>query len=120
VIEPLAMSGLWFVVALMFSLVDADFANARFAVVGLLSKTTLDAAVFGLVRGEHAPLLAWPLSLLRDCLMLSAWLRACVSRTVEWRGNRLRIGRGTQLTPLTTWDAASLPAEQSATYSVRL
>jgi hypothetical protein len=37
---------------------------------------------------------------MRDCLLLALWCVALLRRTIVWRGNRRRIGRGTTLMPV--------------------
>lgn len=99
-LEPATAAGLWFSLALLASVIDSDGLGVRIAIAGLVTKTTLDALLFGFVRGEQAALLTWPIALTRDCLWIVLWLQACVSRSVHWRGNRLRVGRGSRLTPV--------------------
>ncbi len=36
---------------------------------------------------------------LKDVLLFAAWAQGLVRRTVEWRGNRLRVGPGSKLVP---------------------
>lgn len=38
-----------------------------------------------------------PVVALKDALLFITWANGLVSRTVEWRGNRLRVGAGSQL-----------------------
>ena len=50
--------------------------------------------------GRSATFFRRALAPLRDCLLLALWCVALVRRTVVWRGNRRRIGRGTVLVRL--------------------
>ena len=54
------------------------------------------------------------LGALKDLLIGAVWPYACVSRTIEWRGVRLRIGKGSVLSPLKV-----LPAEPAALATAR-
>ncbi len=109
-LEPVAFSGFWFALALTLSLVGDRSDAAQLALSGLLTKAALDVMLLAFVRDAQPTLLAWPLSVARDCLMVAVWLHACGSRTVRWRGNRLRLGRGTVLTPIASTHAADTTA----------
>lgn len=76
-------------------------ALAGYALGGIAWKALADAALFWHVRRERPPSAALALVPLRDCLLLALWCVALVRRTVVWRGNRRRIGRGTVLMPVT-------------------
>lgn len=69
-----------------------------FGVVGY--KATVDAWLLRRVRGHGLAPRYLPCLVLRDLLMPWLWLRALVSRTTEWRGQRFRLRRGSQLTPI--------------------
>jgi ceramide glucosyltransferase len=56
-----------------------------------------DAAAWLVLRGPRGLAAAAPLGLLKDALVLGAWLAAPWKRRVSWRGNRLRISAGTRL-----------------------
>jgi ceramide glucosyltransferase len=36
---------------------------------------------------------------LKDALIAYAWLHGLCARTIDWRGNRLRVGPGTVILP---------------------
>lgn len=89
--------------ALLTSGLDPRFA-AVFAAHAVL-KAAGDAYLLGRTRG--APM-AWrylALAPLRDVLMVAVWPYAAVSRSIEWRGVRLRLGWNTRLRP----DDGALP-----------
>ncbi len=72
-----------------------------------LTKATIDVAVFRLLRPEPGSWLALPAVLLKDALLFVAWCNGLFSRTVDWRGTRLRVLPGTRLVPV----EASAPVE---------
>jgi ceramide glucosyltransferase len=73
-----------------------------FAAVALMAvtKATLDVAVFRLLRAEPVSWRAVPAVLLKDVLLFVAWANGLFSRTVDWRGTRLRVLPGTRLAPV--------------------
>lgn len=72
-----------------------------FFVAGLLLKWGSDAHVLSLVRGQRLKLNELGCWLCKDVMLLGIWLLGAVKRTVVWRGNTLRIGRGSELFPAT-------------------
>jgi ceramide glucosyltransferase len=72
-----------------------------FFAVGLLLKLASDAHVLARVRGEGLRLAELPCWLCKDLMVLGIWAFGAVKRTVVWRGNVLRIGRGSELFPAT-------------------
>ncbi len=78
----------------------ASSAGAWFAWAGFVGfKVLVDAHLARRLRGEP---FAWRHVLLvpfKDLLMVGVWLHATCSRTVVWRGRRLRFGRGSVLRP---------------------
>lgn len=82
--------------------------DPRFGVI-LLAHATLKAAgdAYLLGRTRGAPM-AWKhrvLAPVRDVLMMAIWPYAAFSRSIEWRGVRLRLGWNTRLRP----DEGALP-----------
>ena len=68
------------------------------AVIGTwIGKAALDAATARTLRGRGFGLRILWLSPLKDVLFLYGFLRALGEDTVEWRGNRLRVGPGSRL-----------------------
>jgi hypothetical protein len=63
-------------------------------------KTSVDTWLLSHVRGQALPLHYLPCFALRDLLQPWLWLNALVSRTTEWRGQRFRLTRGSQLIAL--------------------
>jgi ceramide glucosyltransferase len=87
--------------------VSADFdalIGALFALQVAL-KTAIDGQLVRWVRGTPMALrhLAW--APIKDLLMLAVWCYSIFSRSVEWRGVRLRMGPDSQLLP----DEGALP-----------
>jgi ceramide glucosyltransferase len=76
----------------------AELALACMAGVGV--KVLADGAVLSALAGRRVPLrrLAWIPT--KDLMIAGVWLAAPFLDTVAWRGNRLRIGRGSRLSPL--------------------
>lgn len=70
-----------------------------FFVLGLLLKLASDAHVLARVRGDRLRLAELPCWLCKDLMLLGIWAAGAVKRTVVWRGNVLRIGRGSELFP---------------------
>jgi len=69
------------------------------AIVIVLGKTLLDRAALRAVRGRDMGAKGMLLGPLKDLLMLGVWPYAAVSRSIEWRGVKLRMGWGTKLRP---------------------
>jgi ceramide glucosyltransferase len=73
-----------------------------FAAVGFVAvtKALIDVAVFRLLRPEPVSWKAVPAVLLKDALLFVAWCNGLFSRTVDWRGSRLKVLPGTRLVPV--------------------
>ena len=56
-----------------------------------------DGALAARMRGRLLPPWSWALIPVKDLLFLGVWLVAAFRRRVTWRGNALRIGRGSEL-----------------------
>lgn len=78
-----------------------ELALAAAAVGGIAAKVAADGAILGRLAGRRmlpARRLVWvPL---KDLLIFAVWLAAPFRNTVDWRGNKVRIGRGSRLFPL--------------------
>jgi ceramide glucosyltransferase len=70
-----------------------------FFLLGLLFKLVSDAHVLSRVRGGRLRLAELPCWLCKDLMLLGIWVAGAVKRTVVWRGNVLRIGPGSELSP---------------------
>ncbi|MES1185371.1 MAG: ceramide glucosyltransferase [Myxococcales bacterium] len=83
---------------------EVGFASRRgmlaFFVGGLLLKLASDAHVLSRVRGARLRLRELPCWLCKDLMLLGIWALGAVKRTVVWRGNVLRIGPGSELSPV--------------------
>ncbi len=70
------------------------------AAVGIVvGKMVLDRVALRAVRGRDMGVVGMLLGPLKDVLMLGVWPYAAVSRSIEWRGVKLRMGWGTKLRP---------------------
>jgi ceramide glucosyltransferase len=88
-----------------------------FAVAGAVAcvKAVLDVGVFRLLRPEPVSWSALPVVLLKDALLFVAWCHGLFSRTVQWRGTRLRVLPGTRLAVVAApLRPALVPAEVSS------
>jgi ceramide glucosyltransferase len=74
------------------------FFGIAFASV-LVVKAIADAYLVKLTRGTPMALRHQLLAPLRDVVMLAIWPYAAFSRSIEWRGARLRLGWNTRLRP---------------------
>jgi ceramide glucosyltransferase len=84
-------------------LILAAFAEPHIALAAILLvplKCAADGVVASRLRAEPIAWRQLPLIPLKDLLMLGVWVEAAFRRTVSWRGNRMRIGAGSRLTPL--------------------
>ncbi|SEU06587.1 ceramide glucosyltransferase [Stigmatella erecta] len=88
-----------------------------FALAGAVAclKALLDVAVLRLLRPEPVSWGALPVVFLKDALLFVAWCNGLFSRTVQWRGTRLRVLPGTRLAPEAIPSSPALvPAEVAA------
>ncbi|HEY8019712.1 MAG TPA: glycosyltransferase [Thermoanaerobaculia bacterium] len=79
--------------------------SASIALAGVLLKVASDARLARrLGRALPARDLAWiPV---KDLLVFGLWVAAAFRTTIEWRGQRLRVERGSRLVPLDVLEAA--------------
>lgn len=67
-----------------------------------LAKLVHDVTVFHLSRpGQPTPWAVLPAVLLKDALLFVAWTNGLFARTLDWRGNKLRVLPGSRLVPPT-------------------
>jgi len=72
--------------------------TAPWLVASTLLQTITAATSLWALRGRLALWSCVPcIEILRTLMIAACWLNACVSRTVDWRGNTLTIGRATTL-----------------------
>lgn len=95
--EPL---GSPFVVALGASLWLPSPIAARCVVLTALLQTVVAAAAVHAIRGRPMALRHALLEPLRALLLQICWLRACVSRRVEWRGHPFLVQAQSRLVPV--------------------
>lgn len=69
--------------------------------LGITLRLWADCRAWRRMRGEPAPLSAVLLALPKDVLVLGLWFVAAVRRTIDWRGNLLRVGPGSRLERVT-------------------
>lgn len=88
-----------------------------FAAVGFVAgtKALIDVAVFRLLRPEPVSWMAVPAVLLKDALLFVAWCNGLFSRTVDWRGNRLKVLPGTRLVPVEAQASLELAPSEAGT-----
>jgi ceramide glucosyltransferase len=68
----------------------------------LLAKLVHDVTIFHLSRpGQTTPWRTVPAVLLKDLLLFVAWTNGLFARSVDWRGNKLRVLPGSRLVPPT-------------------
>jgi ceramide glucosyltransferase len=86
------------------------------ALLGVVLKITLDAALWSRMRGER---LSWRCACIvpfKDVLATWTWIAGGIRRTVDWRGHRMRIGAGTRLesiqAPAAACDARLTPVNR--------
>ncbi|WP_224249461.1 ceramide glucosyltransferase [Hyalangium gracile] len=87
-----------------------------FAAVAALAmtKAAIDVTVFRMLRPEPVSWRTVPAVLIKDALLFVAWCNGLFSRTVDWRGTRLRVLPGTRLAPVETRAPLALsPSEAS-------
>ncbi len=94
--EPL-LNPIPFLLALAFA---ADGALAVAAVAGIAVKAALDPLLARSLRGEALPLRSLLWIPVKDLLIAGIWSAGLFRRTISWRGNRLRVGAGSVLTPV--------------------
>ncbi|MFT3921087.1 MAG: glycosyltransferase [Myxococcales bacterium] len=82
---------------------ETSFGYALLGMVAL--KTAIDGQLVKLVRGAPMKLQHLVLGPVKDAIMFGVWVYASFSRSVEWRGIRLRLGADSQLLP----DEGALP-----------
>ncbi|MFY0530526.1 ceramide glucosyltransferase [Archangium gephyra] len=78
------------------------------------AKLIHDVSVFRALRpGQPTPAMAVPAVLLKDMLLFVAWVNGLFARSVDWRGNKLRVMAGSRLVPPTSAPVQSLPTAEA-------
>lgn len=102
--EPLLLPTPWLVGAAVSSLLShgAPRASAAFliAVLALSMRSVAEILFAGRLRGNPYDLASLPLVLVKDAVVLTAWVVGWFKTTASWRGTEFRIGRGSTLSPL--------------------
>lgn len=85
----------WSLLAVLFS----GFAPTTLALFALsiALKLALDSVMLRVARGEGLRLKFLLLSPIKDLLIFGTWFYAAVSRSVVWRGRKLRFGKDSEL-----------------------
>ncbi|NVJ01234.1 glycosyltransferase [Myxococcus sp. AM009] len=84
--------------------------TAALCLVVALGKVAVDLSTVRALRPQPLSWDAVPAVFAKDVLLFAAWSYALFSRTVSWRGTRLRVGRGTRLMPVRTAGPPPEPA----------
>jgi len=99
--EPLLNPTPFLLLSLVQALADSGGAvRALAAGGGLALKLALDGRLARRLRGAPLPASGYAVLPLKDLLVFALWLAAVFRRTVEWRGHRLRVERGSRLRPV--------------------
>ncbi len=96
--EPLLNPVPWLLGLLALGLGEAPVWAAS-ALAGLGVKIGADAWLARRLRGAALPLRALAWIPVKDLLVAAVWVAGACRSTICWRGNRLRVGRGSLLTP---------------------
>jgi ceramide glucosyltransferase len=107
--EPLLVPTLWFVAAAVMACVahsdERSPVIALLALVALAVRAASEVFFVRRLRDDRFDAAVVPLVLLKDAVVLGAWVVGWFKTTASWRGTEFRIGRGSVLGPLTR-DAA--------------
>lgn len=97
--EPLLNPVPFLLGLLALAVASGDRVFATAALVGLGTKLTADKVLSSRLRGEALPLRSLLWVPVKDVLILGVWAVGLFRRTICWRGNRLRVGSGSVLSP---------------------
>lgn len=88
----------------LVGVVLGGFRPAMLATYGVIVaiKVALDVFVLRKTRGHGLRLRHLALAPIKDLLMAAVWPYSAVSRSVEWRGVKLKVGRMSKLSPVTS------------------
>jgi ceramide glucosyltransferase len=81
--------------------------GAGLALAGIAVKIAADALLARRLRGEALPLRSLLWIPVKDLLIAGVWSVGLFRRTICWRGNRLRVGPGSLLTPAENAEVAA-------------
>lgn len=84
--------------AALTSLGDVRFLAYLLGLVVL--KTAMELILMHRLRGYTLPVRYWWLTPFREMVLVVMWIYASFSRTVTWRGQPMRVGRGSALEPI--------------------
>ncbi|WP_426753290.1 ceramide glucosyltransferase [Myxococcus sp. Y35] len=98
--------------ALLGALLAPSSQTAAVCLCVALGKVAVDLSTVRALRAQPLTWDAVPAVFAKDALLFTAWVYALFSRTVNWRGTRLRVGRGTRLVPLRTAGLEAAPSRR--------
>jgi ceramide glucosyltransferase len=98
--EPLLLPTPWLVAAAAASVLSHTAELFLIAVLGLTVRSVVEVVFAGRLRRAAYDLGALPLVLVKDAIVLVAWVVGWFKTTASWRGTEFRIGRGSSLSPL--------------------
>lgn len=81
----------------LVAMLEPGTATAGLAVTGLLFKAAIDVSAARALGCRPLGARALAAVAVKDSLLFIAWCNGLVSRTVKWRGNRLRVTHGSRL-----------------------
>lgn len=102
-LEPAMLPGAWF--ALTLGLLVLQQPTPLLAAIYWIAMTAWGLRVLGNwalirnLRGQFPNPMALAMTLFKDVWVVGLWLYAAVNTTVNWRGNKFRIGEGSVLSP---------------------
>ncbi len=96
--------------ALLGALLAPSEESAALCLVVALGKVAVDLSTVRALRPQPLTWDAVPAVFAKDALLFAAWTYALFSRTVNWRGTRLRVSRGSRLVPLRATELESATA----------
>jgi ceramide glucosyltransferase len=106
--EPLLNPVPFLLALLALAIASGDRVFSAAALIGLGAKLTADKILSRRLRGEALPLRALLWVPVKDVLILGVWAAGLFRRTICWRGNRLRVGPGSVLSP--AGETAAIPS----------
>lgn len=98
--EPLLLPTPWLIGAAIAGVLSHSAALFLSAVLVLALRSATEIHFAGRLRRHGYGVTAVPLVLVKDAVVLVAWMIGWFKTTASWRGTEFRIGRGSSLSPL--------------------